>query len=68
MMRMAAVGASALTAEDELAPWLLVDMVALLSCAASLLTRTTALFRPGSEKLRRTEQKYKRRSGNIGIK
>ena len=55
MMRMAAVGVSPLAAEDELEPAVLVDMAAVLSCAASLLTRTTALLRLGKEKLRNTE-------------
>lgn len=53
MMRMAAVGES----EEELEPWLLVDIVAVRSCAASLLTRTAALFRPGKEKLEK-EQRF----------
>lgn len=55
MMRMAAVGES----EDELELWWLVDIAAVLSCTASLLTRTAALFRPGKEKLKTRTSRLK---------
>lgn len=55
MMRMAAVGEP----EDEMELWLLVDIAAVLSCAASLLTRTAALFRLGKEKLKTRTRRLK---------
>ena len=56
MMRMAAVGASPLAAEDELDPWWFVDMVALESWDTSLLTRTTDLLSLGKARLDDKEQ------------
>ncbi len=51
MMRMAAVGASLLAAENAMEPCGFVDIVASQSWAASLLTRTTALLSLGKAKL-----------------